>query len=128
MKTRTIFDPSIYEPDHLVKLIENTPDAFTEGRRNNDMVNWFLAKRAADSRQDYLAIEADFEAMIELKWPAKMNSLYLFHWEEKIQKLYRSYRQIHQPSYLYSLWLPMEYTEDIHEDQLVFTGTGPVED
>ncbi len=45
MKTRIVTSPAGEDLDALLAMIEGTPDAFTYGRRNNDMVNWFLTKK-----------------------------------------------------------------------------------
>lgn len=120
MRTDTIWDPAKYGPG-LHTVIENTPEAFTEGRRNNDIVNWFLAVRLRDIESPIVSDLSAFK-MDERYWNEFTEILSrltdeqrtsLMFWDEsprnKINTLVYSYYKIEDPMALARLWLPMEY-------------------
>lgn len=114
MKTKTIVSPMHRDPQELLTMIETTSDAFTAGRRNNDIVNWFLAKRLLDLSErndpsDIVYVD-DFNHMRDGLTDAQQDSLDF--WDEdplrKIKTLYAHYGKLHASS-LHAYWMPMDY-------------------
>ena len=130
MKTKTITDPRSMDSTDLLGMIEHDDDTFTTGRRNNDLVNWFIAKRLVDldkgepfgrSANDmYDVYTDDFGVLMKGMTDAQLDSLDLWdeNWESKILTLcthYHGFRDVH----LRNIWLPMDYTvQTVNEDQL----------
>ena len=119
-------------PGELLQTIESDPKAFTKGRRNNDLVNWFVAKRlveldGADSRTNHgkdslrkcVEYESDFHYLIESATAEQHTSI--LEWEtdpdEKIRRFHRGYGTMNAWALSY-LWLPMDYQGFVHEGQL----------
>jgi hypothetical protein len=135
---KTIWNPAEHDPRVLLIRIEATKDAFTEGRRNNDMVNWFIAKRLVDlaagedeSRSHAQMSDAyrrDFKnlMMIELTQDQRFS---LTSWDEKwttkIDRFCQAYGYLIDPARLHYLWLPMDYDDGTPEGQEAFPGIGP---
>lgn len=111
-----IENPLNFEADDLLAMIESDPESFTMGRRNNDMVNWFIAKRLSeisDSRETAPALVRYYEAAFN---SVPLNGTQrddLRIWEcsvhEKIWHLHTAYAYIEQPAVLARLWIPQEY-------------------
>jgi hypothetical protein len=89
------------EAEYRLMAIEQDPNSWTPGRRNDDMVNWFLAKKLVevytpggpDKRplREYLM---EFEALPKSK--AQLDSLFTWNFdgmdaERKIRQLYQHY-------------------------------------
>lgn len=91
--------------------IENCPDSFTEGRRNNDLVNWTLAYIAT---YDYnYAINAqtcidDFEQFMLGLRDKQIESLNDYDWKGKIEKVADYYLEEDLET-LESLLIDVEY-------------------
>lgn len=91
--------------------IENYPDSFTEGRRNDDLVNWTLAYIAT---YDYnYAINAqtpvdDFEQLMLGLRDKQINDLNDYDWKDKIKKV-ASYYLEEDLETLESLLIDVEY-------------------
>lgn len=91
--------------------IENYPDSFTEGRRNDDLVNWTLAYIAT---YDYnYAINAqtcvdDFEQLMLGFRDKQIDDLNHYNWEDKIKKV-ASYYLEEDLETLESLLIDVEY-------------------
>lgn len=108
-------DPTKYNPSTLLRVIESDPEAFTAGRRNNDLVNWFLAERLFEiesnkPRQTLSGYLSDFDAAPL----SKMQRHYLRGWGDstpslKIQSLYSYYCTLDNPFSLRDLWIPITY-------------------
>jgi hypothetical protein len=120
------------DPSELLRIIESDPKAFTEGRRNNDLVNWFVAKRLVelehtdsrtnngrDSLRKCVEYESDFHYLIEAATAEQYTSI--LEWDtdpdEKIRRFHRGYGTMNAWAMSY-LWLPMDYQSLVHEDQL----------
>lgn len=118
MPTKIISFMDTFEPEHLLNIIETSPQSFGPGRRNDDMVNWFLAKamtRKGPGKRDWtkLEMQAEFEGLMNDRLTTAQR-ISLKGWDEdpiyKIEILYAYYggkgvEEIH----LMSLWLPMDY-------------------
>lgn len=91
--------------------IENCPDSFTEGRRNNDLVNWTLAYIAT---YDYnYAINAqtcvdDFEQLMLGLRDKQIDALNDYDWKAKIKKVADYYLEEDLET-LESLLIDVEY-------------------
>lgn len=91
--------------------IENYPDSFTEGRRNDDLVNWTLAYIAT---YDYnCAINAqicvdDFEQFMLGLRDKQIDDLNDYDWKTKIKKV-ASYYLEEDLETLESLLIDVEY-------------------
>ena len=132
MTRRVIAAPDIYTGAKLKEIIEHDPDTFTSGRRNNDIVNWFIACRLEDLEEDPLDFEMETAAQLERRLKADFGSLMdrmtehqqdsLICWNEsyegKIRRLVQAYGYRENKNSLYSIWKTMDYKEDVHEDQL----------
>ena len=118
MKTRVIMSPAGYQPKDLLKFIESTLDAFTMGRRNNDVVNWFIARRLIDTNENEGNIEEAFHYMLDRLSQGQKQDLQLWeeNWEWKLRLLFKRYGRLTRTQ-LYDLWLPMEYSDGSSPDQ-----------
>lgn len=91
--------------------IENYPDSFTEGRRNDDLVNWTLAYIAT---YDYnYAINAqtpvdDFEQLMLGLRDKQIDALNDYDWKAKIKKVADYYLEEDLET-LESLLIDVEY-------------------
>ncbi len=91
--------------------IENCPDSFTEGRRNDDLVNWTLAYIAT---YDYnYAINAqtcvdDFGQFMLGLQDKQIDDLNHYNWEDKIKKVADYYLEEDLET-LESLLIDVEY-------------------
>ena len=91
--------------------IENCPESFTEGRRNDDLVNWTLAYIAT---YDYnYAINAqtcvdDFEQFMLGLRDKQIDDLNDYDWKDKIKKV-TSYYLEEDLETLESLLIDVEY-------------------
>lgn len=91
--------------------IENYPESFTEGRRNDDLVNWTLAYIAT---YDYnYAINAqtcidDFEQLMLGFRDKQIDDLNHYDWKDKIKKV-ASYYGEEDLETLESLLIDVEY-------------------
>lgn len=122
MVMNTIYNAGNYEPQRLLIIIEQTKDAFTEGRRNNDMINWYVAKRLIDLEagermgrlnKDILgAYLVDFERYHDRMTQRQKDALR--YWSEdpewKLENICKHYNKTNDPGYLWYLWLPMDYS------------------
>lgn len=127
---KIISDPTTIDPVVLIGMIENSPTAFTNGRRNNDIVNWFIACRLSQLAMGTLfhgayPMSQEFKRrFIELQrhglTPVQNDAL--DRWDEevadKIGRLCYSYYH-RSADQLATLWLPMDYkVVQVHEDQM----------
>ena len=93
------------------EVIENYPESFTEGRRNDDLVNWTLAYIAT---YDYnYAINAqtcvdDFEQLMLGLRDKQIDDLNDYDWKDKIKKV-ASYYLEEDLETLESLLIDVEY-------------------
>ena len=93
------------------EVIENYPESFTEGRRNDDLVNWTLAYIAT---YDYnYAINAqtcidDFEQLMLGLRDKQIDDLNNYDWKDKIKKV-ASYYLEEDLETLESLLIDVEY-------------------
>lgn len=91
--------------------IENYPDSFTEGRRNDDLVNWTLAYIAT---YDYnYAINGqtcvdDFKQLMLGLRDKQIDDLNHYNWEDKIKKVANYYLEEDLET-LESLLIDVEY-------------------
>ena len=137
MKTRQTIDPKDYAPEDVLAFIENDPQSFTPGRRNNDMVNWFIIKRVIElghytgggiSTYDIAKRSvADFKEMMArlTGYQDQMLRSWDTDWTHKMQILVDHYAGYQDIKYLYYLWLPMDYevsTEQENQLQLMTKG------
>jgi hypothetical protein len=118
---KTMFSINGCSPHQVLSSIESTPEAFTDGRRNNDMVNWFVAKRLIDLEDDepvgrshrekvgvYIAAFRDLLSRMNHRQKMCM-AAWNENWEYKIQVLCEHYDQANDPGFLRYLWLAMDY-------------------
>jgi hypothetical protein len=98
-------------------MIENDDLSFTQGRRNNDMVNWFVIVRIGEMtdghplRPERYYVD-DFEEMME-DTLTNMQRKHLEAWSEswrvKLGRLHRHYGS-YNINDLRHIWKPMDYT------------------
>ena len=133
MSDRLISDPYALTAQELLHAIESTKDAFTTGRRNNDMVNWYVAKRLVDMEMSSTfqtlgsfieRYQQDFSTM--LLGLREIQQLDMKSWETgwawKIQVLHEHYFN-YDTDQLRMLWLPMLYDDGTDPNQLTLTGS-----
>lgn len=91
--------------------IENCEDSMTRGRRNNDVVNWTLAKLAVWC-EDFENVDGlSSEQLIEeFKEKFDTTSLNIRHydWEDKIETVFSYYRDL-DPDEWEALLVDVEY-------------------
>ena len=102
--------------EEMLNLIENSSTSFTEGRRNDDIVNWFLAKRlveidAGTSIRTQQAYVNDFMRMTGKLTKKQQDDLDLWevHADQKIRILYDYYGKRNTVDGLHYLWLTQDY-------------------
>lgn len=104
----------------LLETIENDPDAFTVGRRNDDVVNWFLAKRMAENDTpgglDKYPLRKYVEAFNQLELTVEQDESVYKRWgwesmspERKIAQLWNHYGHITDLQKLAYYWIPVAY-------------------
>jgi hypothetical protein len=113
-----------FEAPVLLQLIEEDPESFTTGRRNDDIVNWFLVKRAIDLQVPgdsmKLHINAYHDAFDKLK--QKLSSVQIADLRDwnfsdgmsadcKINQLYGYYGYVTTLEELRHYWIPMTYRQ-----------------
>ena len=129
MKTEYIDRIDGRDPQKLLDAIEATPDAFTQGRRNNDMVNWFIAQRIlarenGTSSPDYGGnLVQAFDGLLSSLSPMQQADIRSWStpWRSKLETLWRKYRHNTTAGLCY-LWLPMEYDDLSDPNQLTIAG------
>jgi hypothetical protein len=109
----------------LIRMIEEDPNSFTQGRRNDDMVNWYLAKRIHEvltqhAKRAHFAYIADFKLLklTHVQFDA------LRDWDfrdavsvdRKIHQLHQAYGTIDRLPYLSNLWIPAFYNKVLTTD------------
>lgn len=87
-------------PDVLLKAIESDPDSFAEGRRNDDVCNWFFAKMLVEEmdgsrgmRDDQFYVD-EFQKLYDHRLSRfQKDSLYRWDdsWDSKIENCFRLY-------------------------------------
>lgn len=126
MSRVTITDPTQYEPVVMLRLIEQDKESFTYGRRNNDIVNWFVIVRIGEMSEGHkLRPERyyvdDFEDMMEdslTEGQVKALDSWGEDYRTKIRRLHAHYGNRNITS-LRHIWLPMDYeVTPVHKDQL----------
>lgn len=91
--------------------IENYPDSFTEGRRNDDLVNWTLAYIATYNYNHAINTQTpvdDFEQLMLGFRDKQIDDLNHYNWEDKIKKV-ASYYNEEDLETLESLLIDVEY-------------------
>lgn len=91
--------------------IENYPDSFTEGRRNDDLVNWTLAYIATYDYKDPISKQAcvdDFEQLMLGLRDKQIDDLNHYDWKVKIKKVVDYYLEEDLET-LESLLIDVEY-------------------
>ena len=119
-KTAVAFieDPLLFDAYRLIQMIEQDPEAFSIGQRNDDIVNWFFAKRIYELKQDpplkVRPVRSYLDDFDNLKL-TEMQLRDLREWEsssdEKIIRLHNSYGHIMDPKRIQKLWIPVYYNE-----------------
>lgn len=117
MKIKTFVLPTKANSyQEMLHLIESSSCSFTQGRRNDDIVNWFLAKRLVeiDSGYDVRIEQAyidDFKKLMKSMTQEQLTDLN--YWEDypeqKIQTLYDYYGKRNTVNELHYLWLTQDY-------------------
>jgi hypothetical protein len=117
MKTEEINDPLIHDPFVLLTGIETDPHSFQMGNRNDDLVNWFIAKKIYELKQtppvefrpvsayisDFDGLELSVDAVHDLRnWGGMSPAI-------KIGMLHRYYGKVIDMQQLRNLWIPMAY-------------------
>lgn len=91
--------------------IENCPDSFTEGRRNDDLVNWVLAYIAtydySNPISEQICVDEFGLLMLGLR-DKQIDDLNDYGWKEKIEKV-ASYYLEEDLETLESLLIDVEY-------------------
>ena len=99
-------------PWELLEKIEQTPWAFLAGRRNNDMVNWYIAQRLNGIAKKNHLVERFKDWMAELVRDQDPRVVSLRSWDESWEKklniLFDAYWHCGDEE-LKGLWLPMDY-------------------
>lgn len=91
--------------------IENCPDSFTEGRRNDDLVNWTLAYIATYDYNHAINAQTpvdDFEQLMLGFRDKQIDDLNDYDWKAKIKKV-ASYYLEEDLETLESLLIDVEY-------------------
>ena len=91
--------------------IENYPDSFTEGRRNDDLVNWTLAYIATYDYSNHISEQicvADFEQLMLGLRDEQIDDLNDYDWKDKIKKVADYYLEEDLET-LESLLIDVEY-------------------
>lgn len=91
--------------------IENYPDSFTEGRRNDDLVNWTLAYIATYDCNypinEQLCVDSFEQLMLGLR-DKQIDDLNEYDWKDKIKKVADYYLEEDLET-LESLLIDVEY-------------------
>lgn len=93
------------------KGIENYPDSFTEGRRNDDLVNWTLAYIATYDYKNPITKQTcvdDFEQLMLGLRDEQIDDLNDYDWKDKIKKVADYYLEEDLET-LESLLIDVEY-------------------
>lgn len=91
--------------------IENYPDSFTEGRRNDDLVNWTLAYIATYDYNHAINAQTcvdDFEQFMLGLRDKQIDDLNDYDWKDKIKKVISYYNEEDLET-LESLLIDVEY-------------------
>lgn len=91
--------------------IENCPDSFTEGRRNDDLVNWTLAYIATYDYNHAINAQTcvdDFEQFMLGLRDKQIDDLNDYDWKDKIKRV-ASYYLEEDLETLESLLIDVEY-------------------
>lgn len=91
--------------------IENYPDSFTEGRRNDDLVNWTLAYIATYDFSNPISEQTcvdDFKQLMLGFRDKQIDDLNHYNWEDKIKKVAYYYLEEDLET-LESLLIDVEY-------------------
>lgn len=91
--------------------IENCPESFTEGRRNDDLVNWTLAYIATYDYNQAMHLQTpvdDFEQLMLGFRDKQIDDLNDYDWKAKIKKV-ASYYLEEDLETLESLLIDVEY-------------------
>ena len=91
--------------------IENYPDSFTEGRRNDDLVNWTLAYIVTYDYNHALNAQTpvdDFEQLMLGFRDKQIDDLNHYDWKDKIKKVVDYYLE-EDLGTLESLLIDVEY-------------------
>lgn len=91
--------------------IENYSDSFTEGRRNDDLVNWTLAYIATYDFKDHISKQTcvdDFEQLMLGLRDKQIDNLNDYDWKDKIKKVADYYLEEDLET-LESLLIDVEY-------------------
>lgn len=91
--------------------IENYPDSFTEGRRNDDLVNWTLAYIATYDFSNPISKQTcvdDFEQLMLGFRDKQIDDLNHYNWEDKIKRVADYYLEEDLET-LESLLIDVEY-------------------
>ncbi len=91
--------------------IENCPESFTEGRRNDDLVNWTLAYIATYDYNHAMYLQTpvdDFEQLMLGFRDKQIDDLNDYDWKAKIKKV-ASYYNEEDLETLESLLIDVEY-------------------
>jgi hypothetical protein len=118
-RSMLVEQPLAYDPTVLLQMIEMDPYSFSEGQRNDDIVNWFFAKRLLEIRgpgtNGAFAVQKYIEDFDNLRLSAdQLRSLR--EWKDstpkmKIEQLWAHYASIVDPKRLSDLWIPAYYNE-----------------
>lgn len=108
---------SVNSLETMAHVIETDPDAFLEGRRNDDMVNWFIVQKlinleSGEATMDKSEFIDRFKKVHNRLPQPQKDSLWKWEedWEYKIGTLFDYYGKVDDPAKLINLWLPMDYS------------------
>ena len=119
--SNSVYDADPSDPQALLERIETEPGAFLPGRRNNDIVNWFLTMLLIEPGRDTEYYTSKFEVMMRSLTPTQQYSL--ASWEidvaDKIRTLNYHYGHLTSPGMIMSKWIPMDYAHvpQVHAGQ-----------
>lgn len=103
----------IEEGTDVAELIERDPEAFREGRRNDDVVNWWLAKRIKDLKdhqmQTCYMYQAEFSKLILTEKQTRDLNRWSDNPAHKLEVMFQHYGHITEPERLEYFWIPQDY-------------------
>lgn len=95
----------------MLARIENDPQAFRVGRRNNDIVNWFLIMLLCHPGRNKRFYRDRFKDLLSRLTADQRHDLDT--WEDqpygKIEDLWHYYGRLSEPSAIMNYWIPVGY-------------------
>jgi hypothetical protein len=129
MKTndKVIEYPLDYDPRVLLQLVEQDPDSFTIGRRNDDLVNWFIAKRLTELPANQKPVReyvSEFDDLKNKLTAGQRSDLRAWHYdrmssEQKITRLWSAYGWMCDGDQLQNIWISTNYRVPVNTEPML---------